>query len=179
MIELVPTLIKTVVDIATSLLTNIVLAVIQFVSEDYWFSMFDKIIKTFTDVDWQGLGDMIMVGIKDGVMKGWNKVKDAISGVADGIKNLFKNSLDIESPSKVFKYYGEMIDEGLAIGIEDDQMSVNAVRSMSDDIVDNFNPSLAGATAGDIVIPVYLGNELLQTIVVDSLNIANYRSGGR
>ena len=40
-------------------------------------------------------------------------------------------------------------------------------------------PVLAGAGGGNITIPVYIGTELIQTIVVDALNTANYRSGGR
>ena len=70
-----------------------------------------------------------------------------------------------------------MIDEGLAIGISSG-VSIDATEEMADDVSTNFKPSLAGA-GGDLVIPVYIGNELIQTIVVDALNIANYRSGGR
>ena len=32
---------------------------------------------------------------------------------------------------------------------------------------------------GDIIIPVYIGNRKLETIVVDAAQRSNYRSGGR
>ena len=54
------------------------------------------------------------------------------------------------------------------------------MKDMSNNVSQSFTPSLAGAgIGGDIVIPVSIGNEMIQTIVVDALNIANYRSGGR
>jgi hypothetical protein len=56
-------------------------------------------------------------------------------------------------------------------------------------VVGGFNPgtlsvnarngALAGAGGGDIVIPVYIGQKRIETIVVDALNMNNYVTGGR
>ncbi len=178
-IELVPHIIAAAVHIITEFLTTIVTTAMKFLTGDYWKGMLDGIVKSFTDIDWAGLGKMLTEGIANGIKDGFNKVKDSITNVANGIKNIFTNIFDIHSPSKLFEFYGEMIDEGLAKGIGSG-LSVNATKNMSENVSQSFTPSLAAAgIGGNIVIPVYIGNEEIQTIVVDALNIANYRSGGR
>jgi len=178
-IELVPHIIAAAVHIITEFITTIVTTALKFLSGDYWKGMLDGIVHSFTDIDWAGLGKMLTEGIANGIKDGFNKVKDSITNVANGIKNIFTNIFDIHSPSKLFEFYGEMIDEGLAKGIGSG-LSVNATKNMSENVSQSFTPSLAAAgIGGDIVIPVSIGNEMIQTIVVDALNIANYRSGGR
>lgn len=178
-IEMVPHIIAAAVHIITEFLTTIVTTATKFLTGDYWKGMLNGIVKSFTDIDWAGLGKMLTEGIANGIKDGFNKVKDSITNVANGIKNIFTNIFDIHSPSKLFEFYGEMIDEGLAKGIGSG-LSVNATKNMSENVSQSFTPSLAAAgIGGDIVIPVSIGNEMIQTIVVDALNIANYRSGGR
>lgn len=178
-IEMVPHIIAAAVHIITEFLTTIVTTATKFLTGDYWKGMLNGIVKSFTDIDWAGLGKMLTEGIANGIKDGFNKVKDSITNVANGIKNIFTNIFDIHSPSKLFEFYGEMIDEGLAKGIGSG-LSVNATKDMSENVSQSFTPSLAAAgIGGNIVIPVYIGNEEIQTIVVDALNIANYRSGGR
>ena len=163
----------------TEFVTTIVSTMLGFLKGDYWTDMLDSIVKSFTDIDWLGIGDQLMNGIKDGILSGYNKVKNAVSETAEGIKTTFADIFKIQSPSKVFKWYGEMINEGLALGLEDDDASVNAMAKMSNNVEQSFNPAVAGAGARNIVIPVYIGNNVIETIVVDALNAANYKSGGR
>jgi phage-related minor tail protein len=56
---------------------------------------------------WQGITD------KDGWLR--NKIKGWVGNVTSFLKKLF----GINSPSKVTAYMGEMLDEGLAVGIDD------------------------------------------------------------
>lgn len=179
-IELVPTLLKLVVEIIVGLLTTIVTTALEFVTGDYWKKMLTGIVDTFKNVDWKGLGTMLTQGIADGIKAGFTKVKDAVTDVANGIKEKFAEIFDIHSPSKLFKYYGEMMMAGLDVGLEDGSSDVDTTMAgLSKNIVGSFNVSGAGGIGGDIVIPVSIGNEHIQTLVVDALNIANYRSGGR
>lgn len=46
-------------------------------------------------------------------------------------------------------------------------------------ITDVLKSNQAAAAGGDIVIPVYIGNEMLDTLVVKAIDRNNYRSGGR
>ena len=153
----------------------------KMISGDYWNEMLNAIVDSFLDVDWDGIGYDIIDGIVQGFKKGWETLKTTAVNMADSLKKVFTDGFDIHSPSRIFEGYGEMINAGLALGIENDDVSVNAMKNMSDDVQNSFNPTVAtaGVGGGNITIPVYIGNELIQTIVVDALNMANYRSGGR
>lgn len=178
-LALIPEFISAAVQIVVALITAFVEGVLKMLTSDFWKQMLDTIVSSFTDIDWAGIGMRCLEGIADGFIKGISKVVDAAKNVATSIKNVFTGEMEIHSPSKIFEGYGKMIDEGLAIGIGSG-MSINATKNMSENVSESFTPSLAGAgTGGDIIIPVSIGNELLQTIVVEALDIANYRSGGR
>lgn len=178
-IALIPEFISAAVQIVVALITAFVEGVLKMLTSDFWEQMLDAIVSSFTDIDWAGIGMRCLEGIADGFIKGISKVVEAAKNVATSIKNVFTGEMEIHSPSKIFEGYGKMIDEGLAIGIGSG-MSINATKNMSENVSESFTPSLAGAgTGGDIIIPVSIGNELLQTIVVEALDIANYRSGGR
>lgn len=178
-IALIPEIISAAVQIAVALITSLVEGVLKMLTADFWKDMLNAIVSSFTDIDWAGIGMRCLEGIADGFIKGISKVVEAAKNVATSIKNVFTGEMEIHSPSKIFEGYGKMIDEGLAIGIGSG-MSINATKNMSENVSESFTPSLAGAgTGGDIIIPVSIGNELLQTIVVEALDIANYRSGGR
>jgi phage-related protein len=73
---------------------------------------------------WQGINDKY-TWIK-------NKIKSWVGNVTSFLKKLF----GINSPSKVTAYMGEMLDEGLAQGIEDNTKApVNAMSDLSEDIL--------------------------------------------
>ena len=178
-IALIPEFISAAVQIVVALITAFVEGVLKMLTSDFWEQMLDAIVSSFTDIDWAGIGMRCLEGIADGFIKGISKVVEAAKNVATSIKNVFTGEMEIHSPSKIFEGYGKMIDEGLAIGIGSG-MSINATKNMSENVSESFTPSLAGAgIGGDIIIPVSIGNELLQTIVVEALDIANYRIGGR
>ena len=178
---IIPQIIGAAVEIIMALVTALVSTLMKMISGDYWNEMLNAIVDSFLDVDWDGIGYDIIDGIVQGFKKGWETLKTTAVNMADSLKKVFTDGFDIHSPSRIFEGYGEMINAGLALGIENDDVSVNAMKNMSDDVQNSFNPSVAaaGAGGGNITIPVYIGNELIQTIVVDALNMANYRSGGR
>lgn len=80
-----------------------------------------EIVGAFTTVDWLGIGTNIVKGIWDGITGLWDGL---VNAVREGVKNLWesaKRALGIASPSKKFKYIGEMTTEGTIEGIEDTQ----------------------------------------------------------
>jgi hypothetical protein len=64
------------------------------------------------------------------------------------------------------------------------EISANSMVTHTSDFDDSFGrfqsmlSSMPGTDAATIVIPVYLGDEHIDTIVVDALDRANYISGG-
>ena len=176
-IELIPHIIAAGVKIVVELLTTIVNTGLEFLSGNFWRGLLDGIVKSFTDIDWAGIGTMLTEGIANGIKNGFNKVKESVTNVADGIKNIFTGIFDIHSPSRLFEEYGEMIDEGLAIGIGSG-LSADATKKMSNNVSESFNPSLAGV-GGGATINLWMDSTIVQTWVVDALDMANMRSGGR
>ena len=80
-----------------------------------------EIVGAFTNVDWLSIGTNIVRGIWDGITGLWDGL---VNAVREGVKNLWesaKRALGIASPSKKFKYIGEMTTEGTIEGIEDTQ----------------------------------------------------------
>lgn len=64
------------------------------------------------------VGKNIVDGLWNGISNGWNWLKDKVAGLADSLLQGAKDALGIHSPSKKFMWVGQMIDEGLASGIE-------------------------------------------------------------
>lgn len=177
-ISLLPEIVSLAFQIIYVLITSLVTSLMNMLSGDYWNDALSAIVHSFTDIDWADIGIKALEGIAEGFSRGWEKLKETATNLVRSLKAIFTEGFDIHSPSKVFEDYGEMIDQGLAIGISSGA-SAKASQNLANEVTSSFNPAVAGAGGGDIIIPVYLGNELLQTIVVDALNVANYRSGGR
>ena len=72
--------------------------------------------------------------------------------------------LDLPRGARVTPLSGS---DGAAVGIDYNQLA-NALVS-----------ALTASGFGQITIPVSLGSGTVETVVVDALNAANYRSGGR
>lgn len=81
-------------------------------------------------------GGQLLAGLVEGMLN--FDVGGALSKVGDGIVNGFKKVFDIHSPSRVMAGIGEMLDEGLAVGITDNANTpVNALDKLSEDMLEN------------------------------------------
>lgn len=103
-------------------------------------------MSAFKSINWLSLGSNIISGIVSGISSGVGAVVDAAKSAAQAAFNAAKSFLGIRSPSRLFKYLGEMTDEGLAQGLTD---NVGVVQDAMDDItksmVGSYSPDL---TAG-------------------------------
>lgn len=93
-------------------------------------------------------GDLIQ-GLIDGIKDMAQGAVDAVTGVIDSAIGAAKRLLDINSPSRVFRSFGEYTMEGLKIGI--DRMASRAVGAVTDvarDMTNSFAPDLT--TTADI-----------------------------
>lgn len=149
-----------------------------------------------------------MEGIKGGISGALSGLVQAAANAAQQMLSAAKSALGIASPSKVFaEEVGAFIPPGIAEGIkaetsvavDEAQTSVNTMvgditvpspaqyASMGASILSSMGQLFSGdqmgtpaaAGVGDIIIPVYIGKEHIQDIVVNAQQIHNYRSGGR
>lgn len=65
------------------------------------------------------LGKNIVDGIWNGISAGWDWLKEKVGGLASGLFDAAKSALGISSPSKKFRYLGEMCVAGFDEGIDD------------------------------------------------------------
>ncbi len=147
-------------------------------------------------------------GIVNGIKSMIGKVGDAVSSVADKIKSFLYFSVPDEGPLTDYESWMPDFIGGLAKGIEKSrgmieqamqgvtgdmtitprvmaaQGGYSGVGVSNGDLLSGINTALTsalagGGSAGDIVIPVYIGGDMIDEIVVTAQQRMNLRSGGR
>ncbi|RYI25086.1 phage tail tape measure protein [Bacillus infantis] len=108
-------------------------------------SIMNNIVRFFRDIDLYEIGADIVHGLIDGIgsMIGavTRKVKELASLVPDGLKDF----LDINSPSRVTRWIGDMTGKGLELGLKD---SLNRISSMSNKMAVAAMPTMELAPSG-------------------------------
>lgn len=153
--------------------------------KEIWDGIKEKITEVVSKAtEWgKDLINNFVNGIKDNIPN----LADSVTSVADNIRDRLHFSEPDKGPLSDFSTYAPDMMRTFAQGIADNERlvtdqidrSFNFGSRISQNAHGSASPVLAGAGGGNITIPVYIGTELIQTIVVDALNIANYRSGGR
>ena len=152
----------------------------------------------------EAIGLMANAGIKSMI----GKVGEAVSSVADKIRSFLHFSVPDEGPLTDYESWMPDFIGGMAKGIEKSRgMIENAMNGVtsdltitprvmaaqgsysgstvsSGDLISGINTALntalaGGGAAGDIVIPVYIGGDMIDEIVVTAQQRMNLRSGGR
>ena len=147
-------------------------------------------------------------GIVNGIKSMIGKVGDAVSSVADKIRSFLHFSVPDEGPLTDYESWMPDFIGGLAKGIEKSRgMIEQAMQGVTGDmtitprvmaasggyagsgvnggdLISGINTALntalaGGGAAGDIVIPVYIGGDMIDEIVVTAQQRMNLRSGGR
>lgn len=87
--------------------------------------MVGKIMHGFTSVNWGRVGLHIITGIATGIAGAAGRLVTAAVDAANNALNWVKRKLGIHSPSRVFRdQVGEMIGEGMAVGIDESASKV-------------------------------------------------------
>ena len=118
-------------------------------------------------VDFSPVGTQMDAGIVKGIYQNEGSVKTAMTLVARRAVASAKAELQIKSPSRVFRdEVGQMITEGLALGIEDDAALrdlVSATQTVANTLVGSFNDmdklsanvDLVGTTQPQVADDIY------------------------
>lgn len=141
---LVPQLVGAAAQIMIEFVNSMILSLTRMINGEYWNEALNKIVHSFTDIDWDTIGFNIIDGIVQGFKSGFENFKTAAMNSITTIKDLFTNGFKIQSPSKVFRYYGEMIDEGLALGMESGESEIAA-----QDLAQNVNNEFASSISNN------------------------------
>jgi hypothetical protein len=78
-------------------------------------------------------GRNIIQGLSDGILERWNRVRDSVTGVFDGVLDYIPQWARIRSPSRLFHEFGQFIMQGLANGLNATAgQPIAAMRSVAD-----------------------------------------------
>ncbi len=113
---------------------------------------------TATREDFVAAGTDVVLGLVEGINGAAEQAIAAVANVAQQMSETARANLQIHSPSKVFEYFGEMLPEGLVVGIENLRgKAVGAMERLMSVATPNFGgieqapfpvPALGVATAG-------------------------------
>jgi len=145
--------------------------------------------------EFEQVGGNMMTGLWEGIKSRFAWVKEQFKNAIGDLVSLAKNVLGIHSPSRVFAGIGDYMVQGLGEGWEkgigdikerigkdldfESNMSIVS-NTKSGAAVSPYQTATGGTTNGngDIVIPVYIGGENIDTIIVNAQRRMAYRSGG-
>jgi len=135
-----------------------------------------------TALEW---GADLIQSLVDGILGGIGYVEDAVSSVAQSIRDFIGFSEPEKGPLSNFHTYMpdmyDMLEQGIEEGAPGFEATLN--RSLSMPImaeagsVSEYSPE-GDVNGGNIVIPVYIGQQQLDTILVRSEQMSIYRRGG-
>ena len=83
------------------------------------------LFNAFRGADWASIGSEIVNGVWAGITGLWNWLVGEVQSAVNNLWESAKRALGIASPSKKFKYIGEMSVEGIEEGFEDGEQELN------------------------------------------------------
>src|SRR5699024_356439 len=127
---------------------------------EWYQSNMDKFTEWAGSVDLYDIGSNIFSGLWEGMKSMWTSVSSWFSGKMEDLKEKAQSILSIFSPSRFFRWLGEMMFKGLGVGMEKEAPKSDKI--MSDELedmkrhaeklaqleVDSMNmPTISGANA--------------------------------
>ena len=94
------------------------------------------IFDAFKKIDWGSIGKSIIDGLVKGLKAAKDLVVNTLKSIATGAIDAFKKFFGINSPSRVFMTFGNQIDQGLAIGLDD---NLDKVEDSMDNLMNTIN----------------------------------------
>lgn len=152
-----------------------------------WFhGLLDQVRQKFVDMwdaikalgaqwvqDFLQIGRDIVDGLKRGIQEKWDALTTWFGEKVEGFKQTFRDLMGIESPSKVFKEYGNYISQGLALGIDEgapqvgdsmaglaDQLDSSGLEGRANETRDAFKGMFSDIISGASSAQEALGNLL-------------------
>ena len=103
-------------------------------------------------------GRDIVTGLRDGIQSMIGSVRETVEGLGERVTGWFKSILGIESPSRVFREYGEAIGQGLANGIDaSTPTAVAAVERLGAAVTTAASAIVRGAFTPEAIVNAAVG----------------------
>lgn len=97
----------------------------------WWDTAVDFFHDVLSNINLFDIGSNILNGLWDGLKSVWNNLTGWFGGAMNSLKEKAQSILSIFSPSREFRYIGEMVMKGLGIGLEDEYKNVDKTMGKS------------------------------------------------
>lgn len=125
-----------------------------------------EILKGMDSTDYQSSGRYAAEGIAKGLLLGLPKIRAASAVLGDTVRTVYNRKMEIESPSKVMRWSGEMTAEGVVVGMLNRLVAIRSAASqMSMAAVEGFNQNATDVMASGEAAMTF-------TPVVDMTNLS-------
>lgn len=141
--DLIPEIVTMGFDLLVSLLDNLPQIIIELVKQlpQIITAIVNGLLGGVSEL-W-GVGKALIEGLWNGILGVGDWLKEKIGGFFSGIWGGIKSFFGIASPSKKFAWVGEMLDKGLAQGIDRyADVAIDAAESMAEDVSGAVNPDM-------------------------------------
>lgn len=113
-------------------------------------------------------GDAVSAGLAEGIRRSQSLATYAAANVASAVEEKLRGALQINSPSKLTEYFGKMMDEGFAIGM-DGGRATRAAENLARDMIRPFQDSSTTVASTNLSggSPVAALREALSTMKIE------------
>lgn len=109
----------------------------------YIWELIVRLFNAFLHADWGSIGRNIVNGIKAGISGLWGSLIEEVKQAVSNLWQSAKNALGIASPSKKFKYIGEMSVKGTEAGFEEGEDELTrTVRTIYSNVAEDATDSI-------------------------------------
>lgn len=187
-IGLLPLIMQTGVELFCALVRDIPAAIVNIVAEipKITNAIRESLLAKRSDI--AEAGKQLLSGLAQGIVDGWNAVKDSIANTFSAVTDFVKGIFDVHSPSRVFAGIGENLMDGLWVGVDSKvdsvmgkignairiptasiEFSASAIGKSSAATINSMMAVSGGGAAQVIEVPVYLNGRQIALAAYDDL----------
>lgn len=168
----IPKLLSVAVEILTKLsqyMINNVLHLLSAVPK-----LFISLVNEFKDMDWGSIGKNIIDGIWSGISGGWDWLVGQVKALANSLFQGAKDALDIHSPSRKFRWVGEMCVAGMDGPLEE-YNPYDTVRRSFKTNPHTLAASFAGTAASAYTVAPAVNYDKMASVMVSAFERAGLK----
>ena len=108
------------------------------------------------------IGGDLVKGLWDGITSGYNWLKDKVTGFCKGIIDGFKKGFDTHSPSRITTWIGQMLTQGISVGVETDDSAEKSIKNKVLSVIDSAKSGLSNMSVSSNIDGLMGNNPMTQ-----------------
>lgn len=108
------------------------------------------------------IGGDVVRGLWNGITGGYNWLKDKVTGFCKGIIDGFKKGFDTHSPSRITTWIGQMLTQGIGVGVETDDSAEKSIKNKVLSVIDSAKSGLSNMSVSSNIDGLMGNNPMTQ-----------------